>query len=335
VPSKKRVFVRRDVWFDEQWRIAQAVHGEVRPMYDNPALTNAPMPSCPLISGGPVLVPANVDAGVALQPMPVDMSTAPDSAPLSQLMPMTHPSQWLPALPNSAGTVSSVSLPPAQLFATPNDEPAWHIELFCGTSSSLRYHLRTDPKCRVMAIDIIPYDEAVRHIPAEHRDRFNYVQWDLRFITYDDVILMLQHFGGSLQHLSTCHASPPCETVSVAHHDKTPHRCGAWRSDQAVADDAMLAAVCHCMSKLASSHPHIMISIENPVSMWEFMPPVQSLGNEKGWQIVHEIHHCMVTCELDECHFPMKPTTYLLYGCDKQTDLCCFNRCDHRLTHKG
>ena len=69
--------------------------------------------------------------------------------------------------------------------------------------------------------------------------------------------------------------------------------------------------------------------------MWEYMAPIQQLGACKGWQIVHEIDHCMVTCELDSCYFPMKPTTYVLYNCKLQSDICCFNRCDNRLTSKG
>ena len=135
--------------------------------------------------------------------------------------------------------------------------------------------------------------------------------------------------------LSTCHASPPCETCSVAHHNHSPHRDGDWRSPQAEADDVMLEKLCLCLSTLSAQHPHLMLSLENPTSQWQYSLPVQTLAANDGWQIVSEIDHCMVTCELDPEYFPMKPTTWVLFGCRPQDDLCCYNRCTNRLTTKG
>ena len=346
IPSKKRVFVRYDCWFDENWRVAHCIDGKKRPTYDNPGLTDSPMPSGPLISGGPILVPAVSVGGVPCQPVPCDMTTAPDCAPTRLPTPLAHPIEWLPSPANEADVDGATRIVPAAkpmgammplsvLPVAANGDTVWHIDLFAGTSLSLRYHLQNDSTCHVIAVDRITFEEAVSYIPVEYRSRFHYVQWDLGFLTYDGLCNLLTEFGCTPSKVSTCHASPPCETVSVAHHNKSPHRVGEWRSSQAVADDAMLDAVCACMQQLSARHPHMLLSMENPMSTWADMQPVRRLASADGWQLVNEIDHCMVTCELDTEWFPMKPTTWVLFGCRPQSDLCCFNRCTNRLTTKG
>ena len=59
-PDEKRVYVRRDVWFDEKWRFCVVdKNGLPQPTYKNPVLTDCPMPPGELISGGVVRVPVS------------------------------------------------------------------------------------------------------------------------------------------------------------------------------------------------------------------------------------------------------------------------------------
>ena len=77
--------------------MAHCIDGKKRLTYRNPSLTESPMPSGPLISGGPVLVTAFRVDGVLCQLVPCEMTTAPDRAQTRLLTPLAHPIEWLPS----------------------------------------------------------------------------------------------------------------------------------------------------------------------------------------------------------------------------------------------
>jgi hypothetical protein len=64
--------------------------------------------------------------------------------------------------------------PPArQLHSTAS---RYVVDICAGTSSSLRYHLQSDPNAQVLAIDTLPFESVIAHIPPQHRARFRYVR---------------------------------------------------------------------------------------------------------------------------------------------------------------
>ena len=232
-------------------------------------------------------------------------------------------------------TVYATRMPDEQVTATPEAPALWHIDLFAGTSSSLRYHLGADLTCHVLAVDKMAYETALEYIPEQYRARFHYWQENIQNVTYSSLASTLNDVGGSMERVRSVHGSPSCKTVSVAHHGNSPHRIGDWRSDEAIADDNVLEHTCALMHVIGTEHPTILQSLENPLCMFADMPAVQRLSKQHGWQMVREMHHCMMTSELDDRHFPQKPTTWLLMNCAPQSDVLCYNRCSNRLKDRN
>ena len=345
-PKLKKVMVRRDVWFDEHWRMASVdVHGVPHDVYVHPALSDAdqPVPSGYLISGGVVRVPAeSARTG--------NLSTLADNAPGRVPTPRLRAGEWmrephavsacidrpgLPVPPHCTESIIDPAVPTQTLSTSGVSRPSWHIEFFCGTSSSLRYHLQRDPDCHVLAVDLLDEDTVRSYVPEHFRDRFHFVQSDMLSFAYSDLQRELEARGAMLDDVRSVHASPSCVTYSLAHHAANPHRrSDGWRSETAIRDDMVLEHTCALLQCIGEHHSSILQSMENPLCMFADMPCVQALAGQRGWQLVRELHHCMMTSSLDTDYFPNKPSTWLLFNCAPQSDIQCFNRCANRLPHK-
>ena len=130
--------------------------------------------------------------------------------------------------------------PPKQLHDTAS---RYVIDVCAGTSSALRYHLSQDEHAQVLAIDILPFEKVIAHIPAHQRHRFSYVRMSMdaldmqvmRKIVYDA-------WSVTMDRVDMIHWSHPCQTYSEAHHNNNFHRNGLQPlTDKARHHDSMLA----------------------------------------------------------------------------------------------
>ena len=317
VPSKNRVYARRDCWFDENWQTVTCVDGQAKSIYTNPAYTDDPFPSDYLISGAPMLMHRS-----QLPSPHSDDSFVPTVVATPVPTPLQRNHQWL----------QSPTMPPSAR----NSNTPWHLEFCAGTCSALRYHLRSDPHAKCVAFDIRPEQEIMQHIPSEYRARVYYVREDVAHMTYAQLCARLKRIGCSIRDVVHCHGSPPCTTYSEAHHNKNFHRDGhAPLTEQAMLDDKLSANLCALTRQLVDSNPDVCVTLENPVSMWQELPWIQGMAARDNWQLIRRMDHCMMTCGMDDDYFPQKPTTYLTYNCGDQPDIVCNCRCNNRLTTRN
>ena len=316
--------MRRDVWFDENWQLARHVPDGVQPAYSNPAYSDSPYPSGYLISGDAIAVPPALRHAYVPPPLGVKDVVQPPVP-----TPSLHAREWM-TTPDELPASLSIRLP-ARLTAV-----AWYVELCAGTCSMLRYHLATDPKAQCIAVDIRDEAEVMSYIPAEHRHRVTYIRHNVQHLSYETLSALLRQAGCDPSNIVHIHASPPCTTYSTAHHSRNFHRDDLVPlTPSAVLDDDLTRNMCATMETVATKHPHVLLSQENPVGLWSQLPWVQRLSQQPNWQLVQRMDHCMMTSHLDEFAFPNKPTSYLLYNCEAQPDIVCGCRCDNRLTARG
>ena len=208
------------------------------------------------------------------------------------------------------------------------------VDMCAGTSSALRYHLANDPKAQALAVDVLPYHKVVAHIPPEHRSRFHYRQIDVKQLTVPSLQKILYDtWSISIDCVDHWHASVPCQSYSLAHHGHNFHRQGLLPLTQAACDHYKdLESTIDILRDIASACPRTLISVENPVGMFQQMPCVQQCASEPNWKLLPEFHYCANTVDADGV-FPKKPTTFLLHGVPDTFDLKqCLNDCPHRLS---
>jgi len=123
-PQKKRVAVRRDVWFDEQWRFAVLnAHGLPQSNYVHPALTSSgndsPFPPKSLVSGGVVRVHASAPLA--------GLDTLVDNVPLHAAAPgILGGGRRLEAPKACAPAVAGA--PPVSASTAGGASPAHHVQ---------------------------------------------------------------------------------------------------------------------------------------------------------------------------------------------------------------
>jgi len=101
----------------------------------------------------------------------------------------------------------------------------YFVDICCGSSSSLRYKLATDPNAHVLGIDIISPSAAMSHIPLAHRPRFRYAKLDVDHLTLDKLRqLVYSKLHVTLGSVSGVHFSPDCSTLSTASRGRGGHR---------------------------------------------------------------------------------------------------------------
>jgi hypothetical protein len=209
------------------------------------------------------------------------------------------------------------------------------VEICAGTSSALRYHLQQDPTAQVLAIDVLPFEKVISHIPQQHRHRFHYVRMSMADLS-TPVLRKLLYDAWSIapDQLHALHWSHPCETYSEAHHNHNPHRNGLLPiSQKAISHDNMLDSMANLLHEIATMHPSILITAENPVGLWQHMTAVQKLSCEPGWRMLPVAHYCANTSTtLGDGAYSKKPTNFLVYGVTPDFKLqTCDMACPHRL----
>ena len=195
-------------------------------------------------------------------------------------------------------------------------QPRYYVELFAGTATALQYHA-LDPTAKLLAIDNLSPTKFRRLLPPHLRNssRIHYVQRDLTDISptaYANILHKWQNITPS--QVTHCHASPPCETLSIASREKeaVPHYVnGRPNSPLAQQHHHMLANVLHT---LHTCHPHrsgTAVTVENPVGRMRRLPIVKHLLRQPGWRTL-TTNHCMLASHLDtDPTFAQKPTTWL------------------------
>ena len=136
------------------------------------------------------------------------------------------------------------------------------VDVCAGSSSALRYHLLNDPNAMVMAIDILPFEKVICHIPAEHRHRFTYVRVsmaDLNMAALQKIVY--DHWSIPIDKIDQLHGSHPCETYSDAHHGNNFHRIYLTPlTSKAIEHYRMLHTMTSLLSELAARNPRILIT---------------------------------------------------------------------------
>ena len=211
------------------------------------------------------------------------------------------------------------------------------VDICAGTCSALRFHLEQDPKAKVLAIDILPYHTVVAHIPTHLRARFSYCQMDIRELDISRLQKVLYDtWSIPIDGVDHWHASIPCQTYSVAHHNNNFHRDGLTPiTDKARTHDAILEHTMSLVQTIATHNPHTFISLENPLGLWKYMPAVQSCAQLPNWLLLDAVHYCANTSEKDGA-FPKKPTSFLFFNVPDTFRLAtCNNDCPHRISESS
>ena len=200
---------------------------------------------------------------------------------------------------------------------------ARHVELFCGQLSHTLSKLERDPTAEALAIDLLSEDKIFDplQIPKSIRDRIHFVPFDCADLTFEVLRdLVRKHLNCTLKQVSTYHASPPCTTYSLAHHNKNPHRKQnsleprpGKNGDLARAHDKLNDIVLTVLRDVSRKVYSPVISIENPQNLWQYLDPVKALLNVPGWH-KHTADHCSNLAPEDDV-FPRKRSTWLLFNC--------------------
>ena len=203
--------------------------------------------------------------------------------------------------------------PPTSNFRSAHT-PTYHVDMFAGTASALRYHA-LDPQAKLLAIDHMPKPLFKSLLPPELRERIIYYRCDMAKISPSKYRRILrQCLGISPEQLTTAHASPPCRTLSIASRNKEaePHFVeNRPNSTIAKADYDMLERTLETIDQCHPAGSNTVISLENPVGRFRRLPIVKSIAARKGWRIF-TADHCMLASSLDANPlFPRKPTTWL------------------------
>ena len=119
-----------------------------------------------------------------------------------------------------------------------------------------------------------------------------------------------------LKKISGIHYSPPCETYSYAHHNNNPHRIGTKprlgaEGILARQHDAMNGTVLKTLGDI-SIRSKAVISIEQPVCYFQYMPFTKRLLSRPGW-MHKQADHCSNRDE-DDIIFPRKRTSWFLHS---------------------
>ena len=127
------------------------------------------------------------------------------------------------------------------------------LDICAGTSSALRYHLDQDEHARVLAIDILPYEKVIAHIPSKHQHRFSYVRASVNQLDMSSLRKMVYDtWSIAPDMIDMIHWSHPCETYSEAHHNNNFHRNGLEPiTDKAHLYDKMLGNVATLLKQVA------------------------------------------------------------------------------------
>ena len=210
----------------------------------------------------------------------------------------------------------------------------FHINLAVGTGSHVRSKLARDPNARVLGIDIRRDwgHKVLNYIPSEHHSRFTYQHLDLSDLTYSKLGKLVQDtWGIRLKQLATVHYSPPCETYSSAHHGHSPHRNGRHPKPgpeglKARQHDALNGSMFETLAELARKTNRTIISIEQPVSDFRWMPFTRKLLRNEGW-FAREASHCSNRYDHEQI-YPRKNTHWFLYNVRPDVPLKqCTNQC--------
>ena len=243
----------------------------------------------------------------------------------AKIGPVSYPTDLQPV------SIATHTPPPRLLHDTAS---RYAVDICAGTCSALRFHLEQDPKAKVLAIDILPYHTVVAHIPTHLRARFSYCQMDIRELDISRLQKVLYDtWSIPIDGVDHWHASIPCQTYSVAHHNDNYHRDGLTPiTDKARTHDAILEHTMSLVQTIATHNPHTFISLENPLGLWKYMPAVQSCAQLPNWLLLDAVHYCANTSEKDGA-FPKKPTSFLFFNVPDTFRLAtCNNDCPHRIS---
>jgi hypothetical protein len=196
-----------------------------------------------------------------------------------------------------------------------------YLDLCCLTASSLRYRLLTDPTCITIGIDLHRPDYIeglVAGALGAYCPRFRYEKRDAGSLTLDEVRQIVADLARQpMSSVAGVHASPNCRASSFAKRKVgPPHRAmgdpSLYTVDQleamdpaavdqlvapvsaeAVFDDATRRNMLALLQELTAECPHATVTVENPRSLFRFMPDVRRMAAMPGWQLV-SLDYCAV-----------------------------------------
>ena len=189
------------------------------------------------------------------------------------------------------------------------------IDLFCGSASSVQFHLGADPSARALVVDMLSETELKDFIPSHLHDRITfYGDTNVQDIRFRDVRQMVHDaWDIPVSSVDAVHASPRCTMMSRAPRGRGPvHFVGTTPvSAEAIRDMRALKQTLHLMRSLREYAPACMLSVENPAKgRFELLPCVLQMQRH-GFQL-READHCMMAGDVDSYIFTQKPTVYLL-----------------------
>ena len=188
-----------------------------------------------------------------------------------------------------------------------------------------------------MAIDILPYHKVIAHIPKHLRARFTYHQVDIQNIDIGAMQkLLYDSWSISIDAVDHWHASVPCQTYSVAHHNNNYHRDGIVPiTAKARLHDEILDCTLQLCRAITAISPHTFLTLENPLGLWADMPSVQACAQLPQWQMLPVAHYCANTGPKDG-PFPKKPTCFLVFNAPPGFELAqCNHKCPHRISESS
>ena len=104
-------------------------------------------------------------------------------------------------------------------------KPGRHVvELFCGSASSVQYHLTSDPSTQAIVVDVLSESEICDLIPSQFHDQITfYGNTDVRDVRFRDLQQIWKLTWDILvAHLDAVHASSRCMAMSCAQQGKGP-----------------------------------------------------------------------------------------------------------------
>ena len=221
------------------------------------------------------------------------------------------------------------------------------VEYCAATGTAVLEFLLThiaNPLAVGVLLDVLPPAAVLTHIPPHLHHRVLFIQCaPERFAdeTVIDSAITRRWPEASLANVARFHASPPCDTYTLAGHYRDArglpgnrHRPngpdGPGLSPEAVAADALTANLIGVGTRLSNAKPFTCsVTIENPKGLFAetaavraaLAQPPNAAGN--SWRLA-----TLPYCRHSTLAVPCKPTTFLHIGLDI-TDETCHGDCRH------
>jgi hypothetical protein len=189
-----------------------------------------------------------------------------------------------------------------------------------------------------MAIDVLSEHRVRRMVPKAFRHQFHYVQMDVKHLMLLHLAQLTQEqWGIAPTGVSHYHYSPPCETLSNAHHGHNPHFDGLTPvSKKAVRDLASLEQVLSTLQKSGLSSEHTLVTVENPRAKFMKLPVVRALARQTDWTLFERADHCVMASPADPGPITQKPTSWLVFSAQPPKSLpICRADCPFRIARRS